>query len=138
MTFRTRRFLCRRLVLALAVAAIAAPVAEAHIPDPDDDGLAASFGAVDGWQANVLAGRPAASGLAGAQNSVVASRLGSPDVTPTVAPAGDPAPAPAASGDGFDFGDAAVGFGTAAGIALVGAGLGLVIRRRGHGTLASA
>jgi hypothetical protein len=138
MKFRTRRSLGRRLVLALAVAAIAAPVAQAHIPDPDDDGLAASFDAVDGWQANVLATRPAASDLSGAQNSVVASRLGSPDVRPAVSSADHSAPAPAASDDGFDFGDAAVGFGTAAGIALVGAGVGIVIRRRGHGTLASA
>jgi hypothetical protein len=40
MKFRTRGSVGRRLVLALAVAAIAAPVAQARIPDPDEDGLA--------------------------------------------------------------------------------------------------
>jgi hypothetical protein len=138
MKFRTRGSVGRRLVLALAVAAIAAPVAQARIPDPDEDGLAPSLGLTDGWQANFLASGPAAPALDGAQNSIVASRLGSPDVRPTVSPVDRPAAALAASHDGFDFGDAGVGFGTAAGIALVGVGIGVVIRRRGHGTLASA
>src|SRR5262245_38236027 len=116
---RRRRLLTRRLVIALAVTAVAAPVAQARLPQGSEDLPAVASAPME--------------------NSVVASKLGSPDATAAGADLGsNPAPS-AISDDSFSFGDAAVGFGMAIGIVALGAGVAVTVRRRGHrGTLAGA
>ena len=116
---RRRRLLTRRLVIALAVAAVAAPVAQARLPQGSEDLPAVASAPME--------------------NSVVASKLGSPDATAAGSDLGsNPAPS-TVSADGFSVGDAAVGFGMAIGIVALGAGVAMTVRRRGHReTLAGA
>jgi hypothetical protein len=116
---RRRRLLTRRLVVALAVAAVAAPVAQARLPQGSEDLPAVSSATME--------------------NSVVASKLGSPDATAAGTDLGSNGTSGAVSDDGFSFGDAAVGFGMAIGIVALGLGVAVTVRRRGHReTLAGA
>jgi hypothetical protein len=133
----TRRSLSRSIVLALAVAALIGPTAQAKLPDPDEDGVGGQYGPPDAWQYNVIASQLRTRHASTPQKSVVATQIGSPDLQPTVPGAGQPATAPAASDDGFDYRDAAIGFGTAAGIALLSIVAGITIHRRGGRRLAS-
>jgi hypothetical protein len=128
----TRHTFGRRIVLALAVGALIAPAAQARIPDPDDDGVGGQYGPPDAWQVNILADHPRTRDASTPQSGV-AAQLGS------TIPAGGRSPAaPIAAGDGFDYGDAAVGFGAAAGIGLLGVGAGITIHRRSERRLPRA
>jgi hypothetical protein len=136
---RTRHPLARPLVLALAVAALAVPTAQARIPDGDNNPTPASQSVPpDGWQRNVIAsdaGRDKRYGLP-QDTSGQAQPFIRPEPRP---PHVEPVAAPTDSSDGFDFRDAGVGFGIALGLALLATGLALTIRRRRHGgTLAGA
>jgi hypothetical protein len=137
-------------------ALVPSPMAQAHpgnalVPGPmtasvatavgflEQQGLSA--GQIEDWTVGVCSyeTKPSSCYVTPAEARLASQRTAEGFLAQTVAPRAALPAAPTASGNGFDFGDAAVGFATAAGIALLGAGLGLTVRRRGSGgTLAGA
>jgi hypothetical protein len=104
--------------------------------------LGLSAGEIEDWTVGGVCSyetKPSSCYVTPAEARLASQRTAEGFLAQTVAPRATLPAAPTASANGFDFGDAAVGFATAAGIALLGAGLGLTMRRRGGGgTLAGA